>query len=139
MLHEAEVKEHLLQRSYEAQVKQRNVIEMLEETLGELEENMKIITVGNQRFSNLDIWKRWEISFLRKKSRTTSTWDSIVGQNHGWYHKRNQDNGESNTKEIYRRIAIQRKSVNRRRSYQVWGEYHGADKQTPRYKWRVER
>ena len=55
MLHEAEVKEHLLQRSYEAQVKQRNVIEMLEETLGELEENMKIITVGNQRFSTLDI------------------------------------------------------------------------------------
>ena len=41
LLHEAEVKEHLLQRSYETQNEQRNEIEMLEETLGELKETWK--------------------------------------------------------------------------------------------------
>ena len=44
MLNEAEVKEHLLQRSYETQDEQNNEIEILEETLRELEENMEIIT-----------------------------------------------------------------------------------------------
>ena len=49
LLHEAEVKEHLFQRSYETQDEQRNEIEALEETLGELEENMEIITTQKEK------------------------------------------------------------------------------------------
>ena len=49
LLHEAEIQQHLLQRSYETQDEQRNETEMLEETLGELEENMEIITTQKEK------------------------------------------------------------------------------------------
>lgn len=49
MLHEAEVKEYLLQRSYGTQDEEKNEIETLEETLGVLEENMEIITTQKEK------------------------------------------------------------------------------------------
>ena len=54
LLHEAEVKEHLLQRSYGTQDEEKNEIETLEETLGVLEENMEIITTQKEK-SDLNV------------------------------------------------------------------------------------
>ena len=51
MLHEAEMKEHLLQRWCKTQEEQRNEIEMLEETLSELEENLEIIATQKEKFT----------------------------------------------------------------------------------------
>ena len=76
------------------------------------------IRFENQRFPTLNLWKRRKISFLRKKCCATSTWDSIVEQNRGWYHEQNQDNGESATKDVsYTRTDIQINSVNWRQTY----------------------
>ena len=49
MLHEAEIKEHLLKRSYKTEKEERNEIEMLEETWVELEENLEIITTQKEK------------------------------------------------------------------------------------------
>ena len=49
MLHEAEIKVHLLKRSYKTEKEERNEIEMLEETWVELEENVEIITTQKEK------------------------------------------------------------------------------------------
>ena len=49
MLHEAEIKEHLLKRSYKTEKEERKEIEMLAEIWGELEENLEIITTQKEK------------------------------------------------------------------------------------------
>ena len=49
MLHDAEIKVHLLKRSYKTEKEERNEIEMLEETWVELEENVEIITTQKEK------------------------------------------------------------------------------------------
>ena len=49
MLHEAEIKEHLLKRSYKTEKEESKEIEMLAEIWGELEENLEIITTQKEK------------------------------------------------------------------------------------------
>ena len=80
MLHEAEVKEHLLQKSYETQDEQRNGIEMLEETLGELEGNMEIITAQKEK---LDVKiKDFQLSMSEKDDKLASSEKRAVQLQH---------------------------------------------------------
>ena len=80
LLHEAEVKEHLLQRSYEIQDEQRNEIEMLEETLSELEENMEIIATQKEK-SDLKI-KDFQLSMSEKDEKLASSEKRVLQLQH---------------------------------------------------------
>ena len=80
LLHEAEVKEHLLQRSYETQDEQSNEIEMLEETLGELEENMEIITTRKEKL-DLKI-KDFQLSISERDEKLASSEKRILQLQH---------------------------------------------------------
>ena len=73
LLHEAEIQQHLLQRSYETQDEQRNETEMLEETLGELEENMEIITTQKENF---------QLSMSEKDEKLASSEKKVVELQH---------------------------------------------------------
>ena len=80
LLHETEVKEHFLQRSYETQNEQRNEIEMLEETLGELKENMEIITTRKEKL-DLKI-KGFQLSICERDEKLASSEKSVVQLQH---------------------------------------------------------
>ena len=80
LLHEAGVKEHLLQRSYETQDEQRNEIEMLEETLGELEESMEIITTQKEKL-DLKI-KDFQLSMSERDEKLASSEKRVVQLQH---------------------------------------------------------
>ena len=80
LLHEAEVKEHLLQRSYETQNEQRNEIEMLEETLGQLEESIEIITTQKEKL-DLKI-KDFQLSMSERDEKLVSSDKKVVQLQH---------------------------------------------------------
>ena len=80
MLHEAEIQQHLLQRSYETQDEQRNETEMLEETLGELEENMEIITTQKEKLDTKI--KDFQLSMSEKDEKLASSERKVVKLQH---------------------------------------------------------
>ena len=80
LLHEAEIQQHLLQRSYEAQDEQRNETEMLEETLGELEENMEIITTQKEKLDTKI--KDFQLSMSEKDEKLASSERKVVKLQH---------------------------------------------------------
>ena len=80
LLYEPEVKEHLLQRSYEIQDEQRNEIEMLEETLNELEENMEIIATQKEKL-DLKI-KDFQLSMSEKDEKLASSEKRVLQLQH---------------------------------------------------------
>ena len=80
LLHEAEIQQHLLQRSYETQDEQRNETEMLEETLGELEENMEIITTQKEKL-DMKI-KDFQLSMSEKDEKLASSEKKVVELQH---------------------------------------------------------
>ena len=80
LFHEAEVKEHLLQRSYETQNEQRNEIEMLEETLGQLEESIEIITTQKEKL-DLKI-KDFQLSMSERDEELVSSDKKVVQLQH---------------------------------------------------------
>ena len=80
LLHETEVKEHMLQRSYETQDEQNNEIEMLEETLAELEENMEIITTQKEKL-NLKI-KDFQLSMSERDEKLASSEKRVMQLQH---------------------------------------------------------
>ena len=80
LLHETEVKEHMLQRSYETQGEQNNEIEMLEETLAELEENMEIITTQKEKL-NLKI-KDFQLSMSERDEKLASSEKRVMQLQH---------------------------------------------------------
>ena len=80
LLHEAEIQQHLLQRSYETQDEQRNETEMLEETLGELEENMEIITTQKEKLDTKI--KDFQLSMSEKDEKLASSERKVVKLQH---------------------------------------------------------
>ena len=80
LLHEAEIQQHLLQRSYETQDEQRNETEMLEERLGELEENMEIITTQKEKLDTKI--KDFQLSMSEKDEKLASSERKVVKLQH---------------------------------------------------------
>ena len=80
LLHEAEIQQHLLQRSYETQDEQRNETELLEETSGELEENMEIITTQKEKLDTKI--KDFQLSMSEKDEKLASSERKVVKLQH---------------------------------------------------------
>ena len=70
----------MLQRSYETQDEQRNETEMLEETLGELEENMEIITTQKEKLDTKI--KDFQLSMSEKDEKLASSERKVVKLQH---------------------------------------------------------